>query len=254
MVAMVVFLSVVGPRPSQPRCRSLARGAIGPQPSGPKHRGGRRQPAFLSSARNAATSRQGKKAGLAVAGRRSRRCRPSGLIRRFEVASDAPVNGLMETTITTATHRRSRTWHRRSQQDLRPAHQRTRRLDPTNDGAWLRLAALRRTGPRDPGERPRGAYGVRHDATPASINSSVKGKDAGFAVIWPALAPNDPQDQRASRSRRVCRGAGREGRLLLLPLVETFLILVERASVDNVGSCRCRARGAARPTFSMVLG
>ena len=99
-------------------------------------------------------------------------------------------------------------------------------------------------GPRDPGGRPRGAYGVRHDATPASINSSMKGKDAGFALIWPALAPNDPQDQRASRSRRVCRGAGREGRPLLLPLVETFLILVERAPVDNVGSCRCRARGA----------
>jgi hypothetical protein len=74
------------------------------------------------------------------------------------------------------------------------------------------------------GQETPGAYGVRHDATPASINSSVKGKDAGFTVIWPALAPNDPRDQRASRSRRVRRGAGREGRLLLLPLVEIFPI------------------------------
>jgi hypothetical protein len=31
-----VFRSVVGPRPSQPRWRSLAREAIGPQPSGPQ--------------------------------------------------------------------------------------------------------------------------------------------------------------------------------------------------------------------------
>jgi hypothetical protein len=51
-------------------------------------------------ARNAATSRQGKKAGEAVAGRRSRRSRPSGLIRPFEVAWDAPQNGLMETSMT----------------------------------------------------------------------------------------------------------------------------------------------------------
>src|SRR3954451_17420674 len=94
MVAMVVSVFVVGPRPSQPRWRSLARGAIGPQPSGPQHSGRRRQPAFLASARNAAPRRQGKKAGVAVAGRRSRRSRPSGLIRPFEVAWDAPVNGL----------------------------------------------------------------------------------------------------------------------------------------------------------------
>lgn len=46
---------------------------------------------FVLPARNAAPSRQGKKAGLAVAGRRSRRSRPSGLIRPFEVAWDAPI-------------------------------------------------------------------------------------------------------------------------------------------------------------------
>ena len=45
--------------------------------------GGRR---LFCLARNAATSRQGKKAGVAVAGRRSRRSRPSGLIRPFEDA------------------------------------------------------------------------------------------------------------------------------------------------------------------------
>jgi hypothetical protein len=58
--------------------------------------GGRR---LFCLARNAATLRQGKKAGVAVAGRRSRRSRPSGLIRPFEVAWDAPINGLMETTM-----------------------------------------------------------------------------------------------------------------------------------------------------------
>ena len=50
--------------------------------------GGRR---LFCLARNAATSWQGKKAGVAVAGRRSRRSRPSGLIRPFEVAWDAPI-------------------------------------------------------------------------------------------------------------------------------------------------------------------
>jgi hypothetical protein len=44
---------------------------------------------FCLRARNAATSRQGKKAGVAVAGRRSRRSRPPGLIRSFEEAQDA---------------------------------------------------------------------------------------------------------------------------------------------------------------------
>src|ERR1700683_2525513 len=42
-------------------------------------------------ARNAAPSRQGEKGGGAVAGGRSRRSRPSGLIRPFEVAWDAPI-------------------------------------------------------------------------------------------------------------------------------------------------------------------
>jgi hypothetical protein len=45
---------------------------------------------------------RGKKPAVAVAGRRSRRSRPSGLIRPFEVASEAPINGLMETTISAA--------------------------------------------------------------------------------------------------------------------------------------------------------
>src|ERR1035437_1657092 len=54
-------------------------------------------------ARNAATSRQGKKAGLAVAGRRSRHSRPSGLIRPFEVAWVArPSNKTAGTTMTIA--------------------------------------------------------------------------------------------------------------------------------------------------------
>ena len=65
---------LLGPRPSQPRWRSLARGAIGPQPSCPRRqrRAATSLPAFLSPTRNAATSRQQKKAGAAVAGRRSR--------------------------------------------------------------------------------------------------------------------------------------------------------------------------------------
>src|SRR5271156_3460963 len=54
-------------------------------------------------ARNAATWRQGKKAGLAVAGRRSRQSRPSGLIRPFEVAwRTRPSNRPMKTTMITA--------------------------------------------------------------------------------------------------------------------------------------------------------
>jgi hypothetical protein len=67
------LLLFTGPRPSRPRWLSLARGAIGPQPSGPQRQ--RRTATsllFCLPARNAAVSRQGKKAGAAVAGRRSR--------------------------------------------------------------------------------------------------------------------------------------------------------------------------------------
>jgi hypothetical protein len=76
-----------GPWPGERSARSRqARSAV--------EDGGRR---LFCLARNAATSRQGKKVGVAVAGRRSRRSRPSGLIRPFEVAWDAPINGLMAT-------------------------------------------------------------------------------------------------------------------------------------------------------------
>ena len=58
-----------------------------------------------------------------------------------------------------------------------------RRRDLTNDGACLRVAALPVGRAKRPGERHRVNLGVRHDTTPASINSSVKGKDASFALI-----------------------------------------------------------------------
>src|SRR5450631_3302547 len=103
MVAMVVFLSVVGPRPSPPRWRSLARGAIGPQPSGPEHRGGRWQTAFLSreECRRPAAGEKSRpsRCGKAV----EAQAVPRASIRPFEAASDAPVNELMETTMTAAT-------------------------------------------------------------------------------------------------------------------------------------------------------
>jgi hypothetical protein len=90
MVAMVVSVLLSGrdhrsldggPWPGERSARSRqARSAA--------KDGGRR---LFCLARNAATWRQGKKAGEAVAGRRSRRSRPSGLIRPFEVAWDAPI-------------------------------------------------------------------------------------------------------------------------------------------------------------------
>src|ERR1700735_1544983 len=71
-------------------------------------------------ARNAAAWRQGKKAGVAVAGRRSRQSRPSGLIRPFEVAwGPRPSNRPMKTTMTIAIVT-TRTWQRRSRKDVLP--------------------------------------------------------------------------------------------------------------------------------------
>jgi hypothetical protein len=100
MVAMVVFLccraapiaasmAVLGPgsdRPAAVRPQSIAED------------GGRR---FFCPARNAAPLRQGKKAGLAVAGRRSRRSRPSGPDPSIRgcVGTD-PSNRPMETNMT----------------------------------------------------------------------------------------------------------------------------------------------------------
>ena len=79
-------LFAAGPRPSRPRWRSLAPGSDRPAAVRPAAQRRTAVDDFFASARNAATSLQGKKAGLAVAGRRSRRSRPSGLIHPFEVA------------------------------------------------------------------------------------------------------------------------------------------------------------------------
>lgn len=89
--------------------------------------GGRRLFCF---ARNAAPSRQGKKAGVAVAGRRSRRSRPSGLIRPFEVAWDAPIKQTDGDHHDCRHRRRTRTRYRRSHKDLRVRIDERRRRDP----------------------------------------------------------------------------------------------------------------------------
>src|SRR6266851_4692326 len=119
--------------------------------------GGRR---LFCPARNAATSRQGKKAGLAVAGRRSRRSRPSG--------PDPSIRGCVGRARkrTDGDHhdcrhlRRSRTWHRRSHQDLRPRINAeegvTWRMTVHDCGSWR----ARWGGAR----RPRGSMG------PASVS------------------------------------------------------------------------------------
>ena len=75
---------------------------------------------FCLPARNAAPSRQGKKAGRAVAGRRSRRSRPSGLIRPFEVAWDAPIKQTDGDHHDCGHRRRARTQQHRSDKDLHP--------------------------------------------------------------------------------------------------------------------------------------
>ena len=183
MVAIVVFLSLSGrdhrcldggPWPGERSARSR-------QARSRAEDGMRR---LFCAARNAAPSRQGKKADEAVAGRRSRHCRPSGLIRPSEVAW---VGARERTDGDHHDHRKHRhptTWHRRSQQGLRSRIK-------TKDGATWRMTAHAYASRRSPWggpKRPRGEHGsnlgVRPDATPASINSSVKGRDSSFALIW----------------------------------------------------------------------
>jgi conjugative relaxase-like TrwC/TraI family protein len=62
---------------------------------------------------------------------------------------------------------------------ITPAHQRTRRRDLANDGALRVAALLEGRGQKTPREQG-SVLGVRHHPTPASINSSLKGKDAGL--------------------------------------------------------------------------
>src|SRR5712664_1672702 len=117
MVAMVVSVLFSGrdhrsldggPWPGERSARSRQARSIAED-------GGRR---LFCLARNAAW-RQGKKAGRAVAGRRSRLAVPRALIRPFAVASDAPVNELMETTMTAAIIDAQGLGIDRSHQDLR---------------------------------------------------------------------------------------------------------------------------------------
>src|ERR1700738_1794700 len=70
------------------------RGAIGPQPPGPQRSGGRWQPAFFPREECRCLAAEEKS-------RRSRcgkviEARSPGLIRPFEVAYDAPINGLRD--------------------------------------------------------------------------------------------------------------------------------------------------------------
>ena len=110
---------VVGPRPSQPRWRSLARGAIGPQPSGPKQSGGRRQTAFLSR----------EECRRLAAGEKSRRSRCGKAIEaKPALGPDPSIRGCVRTrpssrpmkTTKTIAVVTTRTWQRRSRKDVLP--------------------------------------------------------------------------------------------------------------------------------------
>src|ERR1700722_17848619 len=94
-----------------------------------------------------------------------------------------------------------------------------------------RRGAPGRTGPRDPGEQESN-LGVRHDPLPASINSSVKRKDAGFPVIW-SHASTKKCSNRIDAPR--FHGGGIKALaakpLTTVPQVETIPLLVENTSV-----------------------
>src|SRR6266700_1758034 len=183
MVAIMVFLccraatiaasmAVLGPGSDRPA-------AFGPE--APAEDGGRR---VFCPARNAAPSRQGKKAGHSRCGKAIEAQPPLGLdpsirgcMRRARERTDGDHHDHRQ-------HRRARTWHRRSQRGLRL------RINAREGATWRMTAhgyAARRS-PWDGAKRPRGEHGsnlgARHDTRPASINSSVKGKNVGFTVIW----------------------------------------------------------------------
>jgi hypothetical protein len=145
--------------------------------------GGRR---LFCLARNAATLQQGKKAGVAVAGRRSRRSRPSGLIRPFEVAWDAPIKQ------TDGDHhgcyRRcgTRIWHHGSNKDARP------RIPEGNGATWRTMAhdsvsRRCRSRPRLKTRRIQFAISMSQmaDRSTPIYASLVKGDgDNSFTLIW----------------------------------------------------------------------
>ena len=142
---------------------------------------------FFASARNAATSRQGKKAGVAVAGRRSRRSRPSGLIRPFEVAWDAPIKQT-DGDHHDCHHRcGTRTWHHGSQQRRTSAHQRRRTARAlrtmAHDFASRRAGRAPRPKPAEASLRP--SMSQMADRVPPICASLVKGDgDNSFTLIW----------------------------------------------------------------------
>ncbi|QOZ26658.1 hypothetical protein XH93_25890 [Bradyrhizobium sp. CCBAU 51753] len=104
MVAMIISVCFARAAPIAASMAILGPGAIGPQPlrpAAPAEDGDK--PAFLSFARNAAASRQGKKAGAAVAGRRSRPLPPPGLDQpNRDCVGGEPMTELTDMTVATA--------------------------------------------------------------------------------------------------------------------------------------------------------
>ena len=112
---------------------------------------------------------------------------PRALIRPFEAAWDAPAKRTDGDHHDCRHRRRTRTWHRRSHQDLRPRINAeegvTWRMTVHDCGSWCPRWG---GGPEDPGGSMGPALGVRNDDAPTSISSQVTGKggDDSFTLIW----------------------------------------------------------------------